>query len=176
MATPAGSAVSAAAPNLADVLVAVTPGRVVHLALTPEQKRAFRDPDAQLALDVVRHLLGARPTAAPARFPLTGLTFQAVARKLGRRVGMKRSLALIRRLADDRVLERSGSYRQPYRTRGASGYRVTLYKLAAVVAPLKGKRPVGRSRPVKRAGSHRKPNPGGGTRCLGRLMAARHPA
>lgn len=135
-------------PNLQDVLAAVTPGRVVRLALTPEQKRALRDPDGQLALDVVRHLLGARP-AAPNRFPLTGLAFQAVARKLGRAVGMKRSLALIRRLADHRVLERSGSYRQAYRTLGVSGYRVALYRLGAAVASLRRKRPVGRGRPVK---------------------------
>lgn len=47
-------------PNLADVLAAITPGRVVRLDLTPEQRRAFRDRDGRIALDVVRHLLGAR--------------------------------------------------------------------------------------------------------------------
>lgn len=142
---------SATAPNLIDVLAAVDPGRVVRLALTPEQKRAFRDPDGQLALDVVRHLLGARAVAAPGRrrFPLTEATFQAVARKLGRPAGIKRCRAMLRCLVAHRVLDPAGSYRQAYRTLGVSGYRVALYRLAALVAPLRPKRPIGRRRPVK---------------------------
>lgn len=140
-----------AAPNLQDVLAAVFPGRVVRLALTPEQKRALRDSDGQLALDVVRHLLGARAAAAPARdrFPLTEATFQAVALKLGRAAGIKRCRVMLRRLRDARVLERAGSYRQRYRTLGVSGYRVALYRLGAVVASLTHKRSVGRGRAVK---------------------------
>jgi len=49
--------------TLPAVLAAVAPGRVARLALTAEQHRALRDPDGRLALDVVRHLLGARAAA-----------------------------------------------------------------------------------------------------------------
>lgn len=54
---------SAAAPNLADILAAVRPGNAVRITLTPEQKQALADPDGRLALNVVRHLLGARATS-----------------------------------------------------------------------------------------------------------------
>lgn len=141
-------------PNLAAVLAAIQPGNTVLISLTPQQKRALADQEGQLALTVVRHLLGARTASAQTdhardRFPLTEATFQAVARKLGHKVGIKRSRALIRRMNVSGVLERSGSYRQPYRTLGVSGYRVALFKLVAPVAPLRRKRPVGRDNRVK---------------------------
>jgi hypothetical protein len=142
-------------PNLANVLAAVLPGRVIRVDLSPEQRRALRDPDARLALDVVRHLLGARaasvqPRRPPHAFPLTEATFQAVARKLGRPVGIKRSRALIRRLVAEGVLEPSGSYRQRYTTQGSTGYRVGLYRLAVGVASALMQRAVGSRRRVKR--------------------------
>jgi len=125
------------------VLAAVARGRAVPLGLTREQKQAFRDRDGQLALDVLRHLLGARAyLGGQGKFPLTEATFQAVAGRLGQAVGIKRSRALLRRLRDGGVLEESGSYRQPYRNReGAAGFRVRLYRLAvAVRAALSRKR------------------------------------
>lgn len=42
----------AAKPNLAGVLASVVPGRVVRLAIEGEQKRALRDHEGKLALDV----------------------------------------------------------------------------------------------------------------------------
>jgi hypothetical protein len=128
-------------PHLQDVLAGVRRGRVAYLCLTREQKMALRDPEARIALDVLRHLLGARPTT-PERFPLTEATFQAVARKLGHQVGIKRSRALLRRLRGEGVLDDAGSYPQPYRNRGgAGGFRVRLYRLAvAVSAALNRKR------------------------------------
>jgi hypothetical protein len=58
------------APTLEAVLAAFRPGRVVGLDLTREQKRELRDADGQIALDVLRHLLGARAAVgAPERFP-----------------------------------------------------------------------------------------------------------
>ena len=74
---------------LEDVLAAVVRGRVAYLEPPRAQKRAFRDTDGRIALDVLRHLLGARP-ANPEQFPLTELAFQAVAPKLGYMVGQKR--------------------------------------------------------------------------------------
>jgi hypothetical protein len=116
-------------PNFAGVLDSVVPGRVARLTLEKEQKRALRDREGQLALDVLRHLLGARaasvrPEAAPAPFPLNEQTFQAVASRLGRPVGIKRSRSLRRRLVEAGVIRDGGSYRQPYRNRaGGSGFR-----------------------------------------------------
>ena len=82
-------------PNLADVLAAFTPGCATRLTLSAEQKHALRDRDGQLALDVVRHLLGARAAVtASGSFPLTEATFQTIARKLGQRVGIKRCLSV----------------------------------------------------------------------------------
>lgn len=127
-------------PNLAGVLAAVVRGRIVRLSLDDEQKRAFRDGDGQLALSVVRHLLGARRASAqsgrlPERFPLTEAAFQAIARKLGRQVGIKRSRRLLRRLTTAGIIKDSGSYRQKYRNAASSGgYRVTLYRLAVGTA------------------------------------------
>jgi hypothetical protein len=72
----------AANPTLEQVLANVRAGNVVRLVLTKEQKRALKDADGRVALDVLRHLLGARP-ANPERFPLTEGVFQAVALKLG---------------------------------------------------------------------------------------------
>ena len=71
-----------AGPLLQDVLVNVRRGRVAYLCLTPEQKRALRDPEGQVALNVLRHLLGARPMN-PERFPLAQEALQAIARRLG---------------------------------------------------------------------------------------------
>jgi hypothetical protein len=134
--------------DLPTVASAVVPGRVVRLRLAPEQREALRDHDGQLGLDVLRHLLGARFVVQPkpAPFPLTAEAFQRVAGKLGVRVGIKRSYTIIRRLSDAGIIENIASYRQPYGTSAApSGFRVTLYRLAAKVASV---RPARRQRAI----------------------------
>ena len=140
-------------PNLADVLANVCPGRVAYICLTREQKRALRDPEGQIALDVLRHLLGARPMS-PERFPLTQEAFQAVACRLGYLVGQKGCRRMVKRLLNSGVIGACGQYRQPYRNSAArSGFRVALYKLGhRLRAPrlAKRKRPVGKHAPVKR--------------------------
>ena len=147
-------------PNLADVLSSVQAARTLPLSLSPNQKSAFRDCDGRLALSVLRHLLGARaisvrPSTPRDLFPLTEATFQAIARRLGCRVGIKRSRQLLRRLTAAGVIAPSGSYRQPYRNGpGSTGFRVTLYQLRVVVrvssAPSSRKRAVGSGGRVKR--------------------------
>jgi hypothetical protein len=87
----------ASVPQLESVLANVCRGRVAYVALTPEQNRMLRDPDGRIALDVLRHLLGARPLA-PERFPLTEQAFQSVARRLGYVVGQKRCRGMTKRL------------------------------------------------------------------------------
>lgn len=80
------------APPLETMLAAVVPGRVGPLVLSGEQKQALRDKDGKIALDVLRHTLGARAAiGAPERFSLTERAFQAVARKLGYNVAQKRA-------------------------------------------------------------------------------------
>jgi hypothetical protein len=139
--------------RLEDVLRAVRRGRVAYLAPTREQTRMLRDPDGQIALDVLRHLLGARPMS-PERFPLTEAAFQAVARRLGYVVGQKHCRRMVGRLVESGVIGRAGHYRQPYRNLpGRSGYRVALYKLGRRLRgsrPAKRKRPVGTAAPAKR--------------------------
>ena len=104
------------AQTLYDVLAGIRRGRVVYLCPTPEQKRLLRDHEGQVALDVVRHLLGARAERSdPERFPLTEGAFQAVAGKLGYRVGQKKSRRLVARLLQAGVISSAGHYRQPYR-------------------------------------------------------------
>jgi hypothetical protein len=137
--------------SLLGVLAEVRRGRVAYLCLTPEQKRQFRDPDGKLALDVLRHLLGARADERE-RFPLTEGAFQAVARKLGRQIGQKRSRRLIRRLRATGVIAGAGHYRQPYRnTAVRSGFKVMLHRLGRYASrpASKAKRPVGKPRSVK---------------------------
>jgi hypothetical protein len=118
--------------TLIDVLGEVRRGRVAYLGLTPDQRRALRDHDDQIALDVLRHLLGARKDRRdPEDFPLTEAAFQAVARKLGYRVGQKKARRLIGRLIEAGVVIVSGSYRQAYKRSAArSGFRVRLLRLA----------------------------------------------
>jgi hypothetical protein len=113
------------------VLAHVRPGRVARLELSREQKRALRDADGQLALDVLRHLLGARAAAAgdgtPSRFPLSEQAFQAIARRLGHEVGQKRARALTRRFVEEEVTESAGHYRQRHLDSAArSGFHVAL--------------------------------------------------
>jgi hypothetical protein len=141
-----------AAVTLEAVLAQVVRGRVAYLVLDQEQKHSLRDPDGQRALDVLRHLLGARETVgAPERFPLTEGTFQAVARRLGHKIGQKRCRLLIRRLRTARVISGSGSYRQPYRHLPIrSGFRVTLHRLACRIPLPTVKSPVGTRGRVKR--------------------------
>lgn len=138
--------------RLEHVLADVRRGQVVYLVLTQEQKRALRDPDGKIALDVLRHLLGARPMN-PERFPLTEQAFQMVARKLGYAIGQKRCRHAIKRLRVAGVVVESGQYRQPYRDSPIrSGFCVALYKLGRrlrVPRSLKRKRPVGTCAPVK---------------------------
>ena len=84
--------------TLESVLANIVRGRVVRLELSREQKRALRDPGGQIALDVLRHLLGAREAmGAVSRFPVTENAFLAVAHKLGYGVPQKRARALPRR-------------------------------------------------------------------------------
>ena len=139
--------------RLEDVLRAVRRGRVAYLGLTREQKRALRDPDGQIALDVLRDLLGARP-AVLERFPLTEGAFQAIAGRLGYAVGQKRSRGMVVRLAATGVVVRAGHYRQPYRNSPVrSGFRVALYRLGCAVGvlrPARRKRPVGNAPRVKK--------------------------
>jgi hypothetical protein len=150
--------------NIDAVLSAVAPGRIVRLRLAAVQRQEFRDRDGRIALDVLRHLLGARSALPgpgdPQPFPLTEGAFQAVAARLGHgNAGIKRCRAMIRRLRAEGILEDAGSYRQAYRnTASPSGYRVGLYRLgfavAGVVNRVRGtpclKRPIGEGWPVKR--------------------------
>ena len=64
-----------------DVLANVVRGRVVYLDLRHDQKHQLRDPDGQLALLILRHMLGARDATGTDRnnLPNTMLAFQAVA-------------------------------------------------------------------------------------------------
>jgi hypothetical protein len=139
-------------PHLQDVLADVRRGRVVYLCLTPAQAKSLRDPEGRIALDVLRHLLGARPMT-PERFPLTEQALQAVAHRLGYVVGQKRCRRMVKRLLASGVIGRCGHYRQPYRSSAArSGFRVRLYKLGRRLrAPRLAtrKRPVGKHAPVK---------------------------
>lgn len=137
-------------PHLQDVLAGVLRGRVAYLCLTPAQGKSLGDPDGRIALDVLRHLLGARP-ATRERFPLTEQAFQAVARKLGYVVGQKRCLLGVKRLLASGVVVRCGHYRQPYRNSGSrSGFRVSLYRLGRrLPRPATRKRPVGKRACVK---------------------------
>jgi hypothetical protein len=139
-------------PHLQDVLANVRPGRVARLVLTREQERALRDPEGRIALDVLRHLLGARPLV-PERFPLTEAAFQAVARRLGYVVGQKRCRRMVERLRDTGVIGSAGQYRRPYRNSAVrSGFCVRLYKLGRRLRAhrfAKRKRPVGKRTPVK---------------------------
>jgi hypothetical protein len=139
-------------PRLQDILAGVRRGRVAYICLTPEQKRAFRDPEGRIALDVLRHLLGARPMT-PERFPLAEQAFQAVARRLGYVVGQKRCRRMVKRLLASGVIAPCGQYRQPYRNSAVrSGFRVTLYKLGRRLRAsrlAKRKRPVGKHASVK---------------------------
>jgi hypothetical protein len=139
--------------SLLSVLADVRRGRVAYLCLTPEQKRNLRDRDGQVALDVLRHLLGARADRRdPERFPLTEGAFQAIARKIGQDVGQKRARALTRRLRAAGVITLSGQYRQPYRDFAVrSGFVVPLFSLARRALPASNaKRPVGKPASVKR--------------------------
>ena len=100
-----------------------------RLALTRAQKRALRDPEGQIALDVLRHLLGARPIN-PERFPLAEGAFQSIARRLGYVVGQKRCRRMVRRLRETGVVGLCGQYRQSYRNSAVrSGFCVRLYML-----------------------------------------------
>jgi hypothetical protein len=141
----------ATAPPLEQVIANVVRGRVAYLCLTREQKRQFNDSDGRLALDVLRHLLGARADQRE-RFPLTEGAFQAVARRLGYEVGQKRSRRLIKRLVMSQVMTAAGYYRQQYRNTGLrSGFRVALHRLGRLMGrpASKAQRPVGKPRSVK---------------------------
>jgi hypothetical protein len=107
-------------------------GRAAYICLTREQKRALRDPEGRIVLDVLRRLLGARPMT-PERFPLTEQAFRAVASRLGYVLGQKRGRRMLRCSSTSGAVVRCGLYRQPYRNSAArSGFRVALYKLGPV--------------------------------------------
>ena len=142
-------------PTLADVLGNVRRGRVAPVMTTRDQRWALGDADGRIALDILRHLLGAR-AATPERFPLTEHAFQSVARRLGYAVGQKRCRSMIGRLVAADVIAAVGSYRQAYRnTAGRSGFRVALYAVTRWASAARRKRPVGKCPRVKRAPSPR---------------------
>jgi hypothetical protein len=148
-------------PTLERVLANVRRGQVAYLVLTAEQKRALKDPEGRVALDVLRHVLGARP-ANPERFPLTEQAFQAVARNLGYLVGQKRCRTMVRRLRETGVIARAGQYRQPYlNTASRSGFRVSLFLLGRRVRLRAARPPSERQRPV---GTHAAVKPKSGVR------------
>jgi hypothetical protein len=166
-------------PTLEHVLGNVLRGQVAYLVLTAEQKRALKDPDGRVALDVLRHLLGARP-GNPERFPLTEQAFQMVAGKLGYLVGQKRSRAMIRRRLEAGVIVGAGQYRQPYRNSGIrSGFCVALYLLGPPCAV--GFRPPAFQATAScrhPAGCQSSPEsgfPGGSTRCSVTFWGCRRP-
>jgi hypothetical protein len=135
-------------PTLERMLANVRRGQVAYLVLTAEQKRALKDPGGRVALDVLRHLLGARP-ANPEKFPLTEQAFQAVARRLDYRVGQKRCRTMVRRLRRAGVIVQVGQYRQPYRNTGTrSGFCVALYLLGRRVRRVAARRLSKRQRPI----------------------------
>ena len=125
-------------PTFYDVLGSVRRGRVVYLCLSPEQKRLLRDQDGQMALDVLRHLLGARTERRdPERFPLTEAAVQAVAQKINHHVGQKKSRRLVARLLEAGVVVGAGRSGSPTGTRPSgpgSGSPSSLW--AFVPAPL----------------------------------------
>ena len=133
------------APPLEQVLANVVPGRGRRLRLSGKQRRGLDDRDGRIALKVIRALVRAREatghrvcetTYSPGNnrpfylgrnrpFPLTEDAFQAIAARLGHRVGDKRARAIIKRCVALGVLVDAGSYRQDYRRSGAgSGFRV----------------------------------------------------
>jgi hypothetical protein len=124
-------------PQLHAVLASVQAGRTGRLYLSVEQKKALSDHDGLIARQVIRALLRARHTAMiphppPHSFPLTESCFAVVALKLGHRVGIKRTRAIIRRCIACGLLAPSGSYRNPYKLQGdGGGHRVRLFKLGA---------------------------------------------
>jgi hypothetical protein len=74
----------------------------------------------------------------PEPFPLTEPVFQAIARRLGQPVGIKRCRSLLRRLVIAGVILPAGSYRQKYRNQaGGSGFQVRLYRLVVRVRSLR---------------------------------------
>jgi hypothetical protein len=96
-------------------------------------KGALRDPEGGIALDVLRHLLGARPLT-PERFPLTEQTLQAVACRLGHVLGQKRCRRMVKRLATsgvvaslrESVLSASTRLSRPIFARGGGSIRDIL--------------------------------------------------
>ena len=143
------------AVTLPDVLREARPGRVRRIPTTPDQRRRLGR-DGLEALDLLRHLLGARDAAgAPGDAPLTEQAVQALARRLGRRVGQKRARCVQTRLREAGIIVPAGSYPQ----RRGSRYRVRLWRLAGgavdrvVPRPAQRKRPVGSSGRVKRSGA-----------------------
>lgn len=118
------------AVTLTDVLREARPGRVRRIPTTREQRRRL-GPEGLRALDVARHLLGARDAlGARGRFPLTEHAAQALARKLGTPIGQKRARSVPKLLSEARVIEEAGSYRQRRGTR----YRVALWRLVRSAA------------------------------------------
>ena len=100
-------------PTLAGVLAAIQPGNTLRLALTPEQKQTLKDPDARLALQVVRHL-GARAASIQRRtagetFPLTEApeAAEAFARRVQQHFVRYAMRSFVRSLAKDAARARA---------------------------------------------------------------------
>jgi hypothetical protein len=145
------------------VLEEVSPGRIIAVDTTNAGPTELRDTNGRLAMLILEHFLGARTRVVTRNawesFPLTEDTIQAVALRLGHRIGTKKCRALRRQLVSAGVLRDAGSYRQAY-SGGAvfSGYRVTLYavtraRLKKALSTSRGsfKRPVGKRVAVKRS-------------------------
>jgi hypothetical protein len=137
------------------VLVHVRKGNTARVACPQEHRRAFLDRDGRLALEGLRHALGARPAETRALFPFTAGFLQAVLRRLGHNVGLKRCYEMVHRLADAEAISPEASYREAYRDRPGGGtHLVVLWTAptlqARVVAPGKNPLSVGTDRAVKR--------------------------
>jgi hypothetical protein len=129
------------------VLANVVAGRGRRLRLNEKQRRELQDRDGRIALQVLRALLRARRAAGQAAtFPLTEDALQAIAAKLGHKIGDKRARAIVKRCVSLGVLEEAGSYRQTYKfSAPRSGFRVPLFRLRVASAKCRasvGKRPV----------------------------------
>jgi hypothetical protein len=115
------------------VLAHVRPGLRASLRLSPRQRSRIRlQPDGEVALRILRHIVPARAEAGADHltFPLIERFVQRAAARLGLRLGQRRCRAIIRLLAAEGLIEAASSYRQPYRSQpGGSGYCVVVWRL-----------------------------------------------
>jgi hypothetical protein len=141
----------ASAPPLEQVLANIVRGRGQRLRLSEKQRRELVDRDGRIALQVLRALRRARRTLGMAEtFPLSEDAFQAIAQRLGHKVGDKRARAIIKRCVSLGVTESAGHYRQTYKASASrSGFRVPLFRLRVTSAKCRAS--VGKRTSVKRS-------------------------